>query len=348
QTLAMVQAFILAWLTLSGRVSFNQILGLCFALGIINSFDMPIRQSFVVEMVGRDDLPSAIALNSFMFNLARVIGPTIGGYAIKHISEGTIFGINSLSYLVVIFALALIKPIPFEREPARGNIAENITDGVKFVRSHLALRDALLYVGLISFMGLPYQMMMPAFAGKVFGRESQGFATMVTAIGLGALLGGIILVRFPSSYRIERLIPLAGMAFGLGLIALSVTPLIFPSMDRNFWLAVAVLVPTGGAIMTQTVCTNTFLQKLVPDRMRGRVLSFYTLMLLGLVPIGSLIAGYLAETIGLLNAARLGGAACVAGGFVVLTRMPLIRASAAKLLEEQHRDSAEFTAQTEI
>ncbi len=338
QTLAMLQATILASLTLTGLIRFPHVLLLAFFLGTINSFDMPFRQSFVVELVGKADLPNAIALNSFSFNGARILGPALAGLLIRFFSdgetgasgiEGKIFVINAVSFLMVIGALLMLRVAPRPMEIHPGNMAEHLKEAVAFVLRQPALRDFLLYIGLISFMGFPYQMLMPAFAAKILHGGADVYSNLMSALGFGALLGAVVMIRGSLNQRLDLMVPISGVGFGLGLTLLS--------FSRSAHLSMFLLVPTGGSMMILSLCTNTLLQKLVPDRLRGRIMSFYTMMLLGFVPLGSLLAGKLAEWIGLLPSMRFGAAICIAGGIVLFLRLPLIRKSIGTLQSESLR-----------
>jgi len=321
QSLAMLQAIILAALTLSGITHFSHLILLALMLGIVNSFDMPTRQAFVVDMVNKEDLPNAIAMNSFAFNIARILAPPTAGFLLLKIDPGVIFMLNAFTFLSVLGALMAMKLPAFETKENAGNVLHNLEEGFAYVRKHIVLRDVLLFIGVIGFMALPYQVLMPAIADDVLGGGPRAFGMLMAMIGLGSLAGAFLVMRGMMSDRLEKQIGLAGTAFGLCLIVFSTS--------KSLPLSMAILFPTGAAMMIQTLSTNTLVQKMVSDNVRGRVMSFYTMMLLGVYPIGSQFMGWMAknETIGSLLAVRLGGVCCMIAGLIILYRLPKLRES---------------------
>src|SRR5208337_4386671 len=250
QTAAMILAGILAFLTLSGRVHVWHIFVLAGLLGVVNAFDIPGRQSFLVDMVGKEDLMNAIALNSSMFNGARVIGPAIAGILVAKIGEGWCFAANSISYIAVIVGLALMHVHCAPRASDHSPI-EDIIEGFRWVNQTKVIRALLLLIGVMSLVAMPYTVLMPVFADKIL----HGCARL-----------GITLICF--------------------------------SFSTSFWLSVALLLPAGYSMMLQMACSNTLIQTMVPDHLRGRVMSVYSMMFMGMAPFGAFFGGALADRIG--------------------------------------------------
>lgn len=324
QVLMMVQALVLAVFVFMGYSQF-WVLGLfSVSLGIIVSFDLPTRQALVIEMVGREDLPNAIALSSMLFSSARFIGPALVAPFLAIVHEGWFFLVNGLTYMVVIASLVRMRLSPGPSEPPPGGLVHNLTDAVNFVRANIALRDILLNVAMISLLLIPHAVLLPAVASEIAGEyQPKDYARLLASSGFGALLGALLFARGTWNPTSARLIPVGGIAFAFILIAFSFSP--------NMRMASLILVPAGIAMMIQTIGTNVFVQSLVPDRYRGRVLSFMTTMFLGVIPLGSLLLGALAESFGALRVIRVSAALCLVGSVVLLSRAPLIRASIEEL-----------------
>lgn len=324
QLFLMAQALGLAACVLSGRHDFELLIVFALILGTCVSFDIPARQSLVIELAGRDDLANAIALNSLLFNGARAIGPAIAGPLLIYFSEGWFFLLNGLSYTIVI-SLLLVMELPLRPAlPRSGNLAQNVGEAITFVRSHPALRDTLLNISFLSLFGIPYLVVLPAVAAHALGRnDPAGFSWLMTASGAGAMGGAFLLARGSIDGRSARVIPMAGLAFGLALMAFS--------FSRILWISMLLLLPAGIAMMVQTVGANTFIQSLVPDRLRGRVMSFYTMMFLGILPLGSLMMGALADHVGPLGALRIGSIAVLGGSLFLLGRLSQTEASIREL-----------------
>jgi MFS family permease len=306
QTLAMLQAFLLAFLAISGRIQVWHIFVLSALLGTINAFDVPIRQSFVVEMVeDKADLGNAIALNSFMFNGARLIGPSIAGFIIAAMGEGPCFLLNGLSFFAVIFALLAMK-VKHAPRLKRDPLLKSFKEGVVYAFSFAQMRYVLLLVILTSVMGMSYVVMMPVFARDILGGGAHTLGFLMGSAGLGALIGAVYLAsKKGTEGLIERLIPSSVIAFGLSLAAFS--------LSTNLWLSLIMILCAGFGVMVQTVASNTVLQHLTHDDKRGRVMSLYAMAFMGMMPFGSLLAGILAGRIGAPHALMISGAACVAG-----------------------------------
>ncbi len=341
QILLMVQALGLATCVLLGYHQFALLMGFALMLGTCVSFDIPARQSLVIELAGKKDLPNAIALNSLLFNGARAVGPAIAGPLLVFFSEGWFFLINGLSYTVVIALLLRMKLVPRVLHPRTGNMAQNVFEALAFVRRHSALRDTLLNVSFISLFGIPHIVILPAVAERALGStDATGYSMLMTASGTGAVIGAFLLARGSIDGKSARAIPIAGFCFALALILFS--------FSRVLWLSMLLLLPSGITLMAQTVGTNTFIQSLVPDRFRGRVMSFYSMMFLGILPLGSLLMGSLADHIGPLRSIRIGACVVLGGSLFLLSRLERTEASMRELeqLEAEETQSEILRAST--
>jgi MFS family permease len=318
QTLALVQAAILALLIFTGNIRVWHILVLSALLGIINSFDIPIRQAFTVEMIeGKEDLSNAIALNSSMVNAARLIGPSIAGVLIATVGEGMCFLINSVSYIPVIASLLAMRVPPRAMQPPRRHIAHEIKEGFRYAFNFVPIKYILILLALVSLMGVPYQVLMPVFARDIFhgGPTTLGF--LVAMSGVGALTGALYLAGRRSVVGLGRIIAATACLFGLGIIAFS--------FSRILWLSMIILLFSGFGMMVQMASSNTVLQTIVDEDKRGRVMSFYTMAFMGMSPFGSLLAGSLANKIGAPHTLLFGGACCIIGAAIFTSKLPSIR-----------------------
>ena len=287
QTVMMIQALTLAVLTLAQWIQVWEIFVLAFVLGLCNAFDIPARQSFLVEMVGGDDLMNAIALNSSVFNSARIVGPAIAGILVASVGEGTCFLINGLSFAAVIGGLLLMK-VPAARRTQRGaGKLDQFREGIRYVHGNVAIRSLLTLLGAMSLTGMSYTVLMPIFADRVLHSGPRGMGMLMTSTGLGALAAALWLARRRRVQGLDRIVALACAGFGASLISFA--------LSRTFWLSLALLVPTGLCVMAQLAATNTLIQSIVSNDVRGRVMGIYSSMFLGMAPFGSLIAGYLAQ-----------------------------------------------------
>ena len=320
QVLAMLQALALAALVLSGRATIAEVLGLTLLLGFVNAMDVPSRQSFVFEMVqGADDLPSAIALNSSVFNLARLIGPSIAGILISVVGEGTVFLLNAVSYIAVIAALLAIRLPRHDRralEPVR--VWPHLVEGVHYAAGFAPIRSVLVLVSIVSLVGAPYTVLMPIFATDVLHGGAHTLGFLVGSIGVGALAGAAFLATRRSVRGLGTVIVRAVAAFALGLMALA--------LARWQWMAVGALVITGFGLMVHMASSNTILQTLVDHDKRGRVMSLYAVAFMGTMPIGSLLAGALAARIGARWTVASGGALCLVAAALFARALPALRA----------------------
>ncbi len=327
QTSAMVLAFVFAALTLTGSIRVWQIFVLAALLGIVNAFDIPARQAFLVEMVGRDDLINAIALNSSMFNGARIIGPAIAGILVAAIGEGWCFFANAVSYIAVIIGLILMTIPPAAARVHEGSAASHIIEGFRFVAHTGPIRALLLLLGLVSITGMPYAVLMPIFADRIFHAGARGLGILMGFSGLGALMGALTLATRREVKGLGRWVAISCGVFGASLIVFA--------FSRSFWLAAAGLVPVGFAMMTQMGASNTLIQTMAPDRLRGRVMSIYSMMFMGMAPVGALLAGIIAERFGAPVTVAAGGVIAIAGSIAFGLRWPELRPEARQLILAQ-------------
>ena len=318
QVLSALQSLALALLALPGIITVGEILFLQVVQGVINAFDTPARQSFIVDMIeDRSDLPNAIALNSTMVNGSRIIGPSIGGVIIAAVGEGWCFMIDAISYVAVIGSLIAMHVATKPPREQNTRVVEELRAGFLYVAGSVPMRSALLLLALVATMGMPYTVLMPAIASGVLHGGAHTLGFLMTASGLGALAGALYLASRNSVLGLGRAMVVATIAFGAGLVAFS--------LSQVTWLSLLLLPIVGGGMMVETASTNTILQTIVEERMRGRVMSFYTMAFLGTAPLGSLIAGVAADRIGAPRTILLGGLACVAAGIWFAVKLPVIR-----------------------
>ena len=313
QTAAMLTAFVLAILTLTENIEVWHLFILAGCFGLANAFDIPTRQAFVVDMVGKSDLLNAIALNSSMFNGARIVGPAIAGILVAVVGEGWCFLGNAFSYIAVITGILLMKITPVIRE-RKGSTISNIIEGFSFVAKTKPIRGILLLLGLVSLMGMPYAVLMPIFADKILGGGSDTLGYLMGASGIGALTAALILASRQKVFGLGRWVAIASGTLGVSLILFS--------FSSNFWLSLLLLVPVGFSMMTQMSSSNTLIQAMVPDELRGRVMSVYSMMFMGMAPLGALLAGTLAGILGAPYTVALGGAVCILGSLIFTLRLP--------------------------
>jgi len=326
QTAAMLLAFVLAVLTLTNRVQVWHVFLLASLLGVVNAFDIPGRQSFLVDMVGKEDLMNAIALNSSMFNGARVIGPAIAGILVAKIGEGWCFFANAVSYIAVIIGLLLMRVL----SPARAIGAsplEHMMEGFRFVNRTAPIRALLSLLGLVSLVGMPYVVLMPIFADQILHGGARGLGILMGATGVGALFGALTLAFREGVKGLGRWVAWCCAGFGVSLAVFS--------LSHNFWLSVILLLPVGYTMMLQMACSNTLIQVMVPDALRGRVMAVYSMMFMGMAPIGALLGGVIAERLGAPVTVGIGGVASIAGACWFGLQLPKIRVEARRLIVAQ-------------
>jgi MFS family permease len=328
QTLSMVQAMILATLVLTETVAVWHIISLSLLLGLINALDIPARQSFVVDMIERrEDLGNAIALNSSIVNGARLIGPSIAGILIVTLGEGMCFFINGLSFIAVIMALLAMKIAPKQREMQSWQVFQRLKEGFSYAFGFAPIRSVLLLLALVSLMGMPYTVLMPIFAENILHGGPKALGFLMGATGVGAIVGSIYLASRKSVLGLGRIIVISSNLFGVGLIAFS--------LSRFFWLSLLFMLLTGFGMMVQMASSNTVLQTIVEEDKRGRVMSFYTMAFMGMVPFGSLLAGSLANKIGAPNTVMIGGVACILGSLIFAKLLPSLRKIARPIYVEK-------------
>jgi len=334
QSVSMLLAFILAALTLSGRIGAQrltesewEIIGLATLLGVVNAFDVPARQSFLIEMVGREDLLNAIALNSSMFNGARVAGPAIAGVVVAVVGEGWCFLLNGLSYLAVIAGLFMMRLT--KTKPVHDGAAplEKLREGFRFARHTKPIRELLILVSIVSFMALPFSVLMPVFAVEILHGGASAYGTLMGAVGVGAMFGALALAMRQQLRGLGKVVGYSATGLGATLVLFSAS--------RWFWVSFIILVVSGFTMMMQFTATNTLIQAMVPDQLRGRLMSFYSMTFLGMTPFGSLLAGWVAERIGSPVTVAIGGLASCLGGLVFLRKWPAVRGPARDLIAAQ-------------
>ena len=303
QTLSMLQAFVLAALTLTGRIQVWEVLALAGALGVINAFDMPGRQALVIQMTSQEDLINAISLNSAVFNAARVVGPAAAGVLLSYVGEGTCFLINGISFLAVIACLAAMRlaPVaPRQHVP----MLEHLVDGFRYAANHSAVRRVLALMAAATLAGMPGLVLMPFFADDIFHRGSRGLGILMGAMGIGAVIGTLVLARRTRLSGLSRVMVISGLTTGACYLLFAYSP--------SFYLSLAVMPVIGYSVMRQMASANTTIQTRIPDEYRGRTMALYAMTVVGLGPFGSLAAGALAGHFG----ARL---TMAAGGILALT-----------------------------
>ncbi|HMG88354.1 MAG TPA: MFS transporter [Terracidiphilus sp.] len=318
QTLAMVQSLALAWLTLSHRITIAEVLALSAMQGVINAFDMPGRQSFMVKMVeDRADLSNAIAINSSMVNTARLIGPSLAGLLIAATNEGWCFLVDGISYIAVIVSLSMMQITPDQAQRATTSMIGQLKEGWTYVAKFAPIRSILLLFALLSLMGWPFMVLMPVFAAQVLhgGPHTLGF--LMGAVGVGSLISAFSLVMRRSVRGLTKMIPIAAMIFGVGLISFGFSDFL--------WLSMLMMLVTGFGMMQGMTASNTIVQTLVDENVRGRVMSYYTMAFVGMAPFGSLLAGALAHAIGAQRTVIVSGVACILGSIWFTTRLRAIR-----------------------
>jgi MFS family permease len=313
QASSMVLAFAMAALVLTDRITVSQIIVIATLMGAVNAFDVPARQSFFVEMVGKDDLMNAIALNSSAFNVTRVLGPAVAGVVIGKLGVGVCFLLNGLSFLAVLTALFAIRLPPYRRAALPPSTWAHIREGLRYVTGDRRVSAIVLNIAALSIFGYPFLVLMPVVARDVLGKGAVEFGWMSSAVGAGALAGALMLAAFAHRLPKGRMLRWASTGFGIILFAFS--------LSRSLPLSLAVLVMTGFVLIVNTATTNTLLQTLTPDELRGRVMSVFTLAFVGMGPIGALQAGILADRIGAPTTLMVGALVCVLITFVLFRRV---------------------------
>jgi MFS family permease len=318
QILAMIQALILAFLFFDKSLEVWHIILLSIFLGCINAFDMPVRQSFVIDMIEKkEDLGNAIALNSSMVNGARLIGPSIAGILISMTGEGICFLLNGVSYIFVIVFLLMMRISPKKVKPHKTHVLHELIEGFTYTFGFKPIRYIILLLGLVSLMGMPYTVLMPVFAKTILHGGSHTFGFLMGASGIGALTGAIYMASRKSVLGLVKIVPLFAAVFGFGLIVFS--------LSHFFLLSLLLMLVTGLGMLMQMTSSNTILQTIVDDDKRGRVMSFYIMAFMGTAPFGSLLAGVLANNIGAPNTLIIGGISCILGAIIFARKLPELK-----------------------
>jgi MFS family permease len=302
QTLSMIQALLLAILTLTGTVQVWHILVLAVMLGVVNAFDMPGRQSLLIQMTGKDDLLSAISLNSTIFNAARVAGPAVAGVAVAAVGEGLCFLLNALSFVAVIGSLLAMR-LPKFVPPSRESPWSHLIGGFRYAYRQPAIRALLMMVAAASLSGMPALVLMPFFADDIFHRGSQGLGFLMGGMGIGAVIGTLVLARRARTSGLVEVIFLGAATFGASFLVLAGSP--------SFYLALAIMPVIGFSIMRHNASANTLIQVLIPDEYRGRIMALYSMTVVGIGPFGSLATGALAGRLGARVTVACGGILCI-------------------------------------
>jgi MFS family permease len=327
QAASMTLAFVLAGLTLSHLIKVWHIFVLSALLGFVNAFDIPARQAFIVEMVGKEDLMNAIALNSSMFNGARIVGPAVAGILVASIGEGWCFFANAVSYIAVITGLLLMVVPRWTRHPRETSALSDIKEGFKWVYSTKPIFALLLLVGLVSLVGMPYAVLMPIFADRILHSGARGLGILMGFSGAGALAGALTLAAKSGLKGLGKWVAVSSAMFGVAIAVFA--------YSRVFWLSAALLIPVGAFMMVQMASTNTLIQSMVPDRLRGRVMSVYSMMMMGMAPLGALFAGAASERIGAPLTVAIGGFFSICGSIWFGLHLPEIRVEARRLIIAQ-------------
>jgi MFS family permease len=341
QVASMILALVLAALTLTHRVTVKEIFVLAALLGVVNAFDIPGRQAFLVDMVGKEDLMNAIALNSSMFNGARVVGPAVAGILVARLGEGWCFFANGVSYIAVIVGLLMMNVHAPARASAHTSPFEHVMEGFRFVSKTAPIRALLVLLGLVSVTGMAYVVLMPIFADRILHKGGQELASLIGshdlgavrlgilmgAAGVGALLGALTLAMRSGVKGLGTWVSVCCAGFGVSLILFA--------FSTSFWLSVLLLLPVGYFIMLQMASSNTLIQAMVPDALRGRTMAVYSMMFMGLAPVGALLGGALSDHLGAPWTVAIGGLASVLGAWWFSVQLPKVRAEARQLIIAQ-------------
>ena len=326
QVASMILAIVLALLTLTHMVKVWHIFVLAALLGVVNAFDIPGRQSFLVDMVGREDLMNAIALNSSMFNGARVVGPAIAGILVAKIGEGWCFFANGVSYIAVIVGLLMMR-VDCPARSKSDSPLEDIIEGFSWVSHTGPIRALLLLLGVVSLVGMPYTVLMPVFADHILHGGAKALGILMGFTGIGALFGALTLALRSGIKGLGKLISICCAGFGVSLIAFA--------FSKLFWLSAFLLIPVGFFIMLHMACSNTLIQAMVPDALRGRVMAVYSMMFMGMAPFGALLGGALADRLGAPITVAVGGLASIVGAIWFGKQLPVFRGEARQLIIAQ-------------
>jgi len=319
QIVSLIQAAVLAWLCLTGSIQIWEIVVLSVILGCTNAFDVPSRHSFVIDMVeNKEDLGNAIALNSLMFNGARLIGPSIAGVMLASTSEGVCFLLNAISYIFVIISLLMMRLNIHQTHKKAEKILRELSEGLRYTFGFAPIKHLLILLSISSLMGMSYSVLMPVFAKEVLHGGSNTYGFLMGAAGFGALTGALFLASRKSVVKLGRIVPASAILFGSALLGLS--------FSRLFPISLVLMIFIGLGMMMQTAASNTILQTITDDDKRGRVMGFYSMSIMGTAPFGSLMAGGLAKIIGTPWTIFAGGFVTIIGGLFFLRKLPELKA----------------------
>ncbi len=308
QTIAMLQALLLAALTLAGHIQVWQIMALAFFLGVVHAFEMPARHVLIAQLVPHSDLGNAIALNSGMFNMARFIGPALAGVLVGWLGEGWVFFLNGASFIGVLGALYVAGIMGLGAPPRQSTARDHLLEGLRFAWRDRPIREALLMLAAVSLAGVPYMVLMPVFAGDIFLGGARTLGLLLGAAGAGSLLGALRLAQRTNPTGLDRVISSAALSAGVALLIFALTPIL--------WLALPMLLLIGLSLTTLVASINTFIQNQVPDVLRGRVMALFSVTFIGIAPLGNLLAGALAHWLGVQTTVVACGAVCALCGLV--------------------------------
>jgi MFS family permease len=325
QIASMAVALTLAWLTLTNRILIWELFTLGSLYGIINAFDMPARQSFLIEMVGKEDLINAIALNSTMFSSARMLGPAIAGVLVAAVGEGWCFFANGISYIAVIAGLLMMRLAPFERHPStEESPIDNIRGGFSYVNRTRPVRALVTRIGVISFAGLPFATLLPIFAQEILHAGSGGFGLLMSCFGFGSLAAALWLASRSGLAGLSKWLAVGALCFPVALAGFA--------FSKNLWLSGLLLFVAGLTLLVQAGASNTLIQSMVPDHYRGRVMAVYSMSWVGLNPFGAMVAGFVAARLGAPDTILLGAVACLISAITFALRVPTFRSEARQLI----------------
>jgi MFS family permease len=316
QILSMLQALALAILVMKGSIVFWQVVVLSVFLGLINALDMPTRQAFVYELVREEDLPNAIALNSMIFNGARLIGPSIAGLLIAAFGEGVCFLLNSISFLAVLVSLAFIKTSPKKTDGQAGSVLSELKAGLRYAFGSIPIRSILLLLAMFSLVGMAYPVLMPVFARDILGKGPRTLGFLMGSIGVGALSGAVFLARRETIHGLGRIIVLALGIFGAAVLVFS--------FSHTLWFSLIIIFWAGFGAMVLMASINTILQTIVEDNKRGRIMSLYTMAFMGMATFGSLLAGSIAAAAGAERTLQASAVLCLFAAVVFAAKLPSI------------------------
>ena len=318
QIMAMIQASMLAILTLTDSIHVWHVISLAVFIGVINAFDMPTRQTFIIDLVeDKNDLPNAIALNSSMFNAARLIGPTVAGILISLFGEGICFLINAISYIAVISALLSMRIKPSIKELKKEKVLKGLKEGIKYAYNFIPIRTLLILIGIANLAGMPYTVLMPVFAKDILHGDANTLGYLLGAVGVGAFVGAMYLASRKSVIGLGKWISIAGAIFSIGLILFS--------FSTSLLFSLPLMVLAGFGMMMTMASSNTLIHTLVDDDKRGRIMSLYVMAFMGTAPFGSLIAGALSNEIGAPNTILLSGITCLFSALWFAKQLPTLR-----------------------